>query len=208
MSAPESRRALWISRAKLLLVFALFAGPPIVAWLMIQADWRPSGTVNNGVLIQPPQPIEEAKLVCAGGEPFGKADYAGLWTLLVVPAGPCDALCVETLDLVRRVRIALNQDMDRAQIALVQAEGEPAPAVTVPGLRTLRGERAVRESWYGQAEMAAADVMVQVVDPQGFRMMTYAAPLNGKGLLKDLKRLLRVSNEDIERLQRSGEDRR
>ncbi len=48
-------------------------------------------------------------------------------------------------------------------------------------------------------------VSVQLVDPWGYRMMAYAAPLDGKGLLADLRRLLRASNEDIERLQRSGE---
>ncbi len=203
MNAPEQRRSLWLSRSKLLLIALLFAIPPVAAWALLRAGWYPEVTVNHGALVQPPEPVAQAGLSRAGGDVWGADDYAGRWTLLVVAADGCDATCAGTLDLVRRARIALNQHMERVQLALVRPEaGAPLP-IAVPGLQDLQAPAEVLARWRGPEQ--AGMVSVQLVDPWGYRMMAYAAPLDGKGLLADLRRLLRASNEDIERLQRSGE---
>jgi hypothetical protein len=203
----DNRAAMWRGRRKLILVFLLFFGPALLAWLLILAGWRPAGTVNNGDLIQPPVPVAELLLSSEQGEPMGEQPFLGLWSALLIVDGPCDDDCLYTLDQMVRVRTALHKDADRLQLMLVLPEGAPAPALPPDGPERARLPReAVADLVERPAEGSAPASSVHLVDPFGFRMMKYAPPLDAQGLLKDLRRLLRLSNEDIERFQRLDRD--
>jgi hypothetical protein len=205
----DDHALIWRSRRRLILIFLLFFGPLLAAWLLILNGWRPLGTTNHGTLVQPPAPVAELPLMRGDRTAaLGEGPFLGRWSMLLVLDGPCDDACLYTLDRMVRVRVALNKDADRVQMLLVLPEVVPAPQLPPGGPDLLRLPRGVAAE-LAEAAPAAGGVpsAVHLVDPYGFRMMRYSPPLDAQGLLKDLRRLLRLSDEEIERLQRLGRDK-
>lgn len=188
------------SRRRLILIFLAFFVPAVLAWLLVLNGWRPGEpTAQHGALVQPPVPVVELGLLDADGAALEANVFEGRWSMLLIADEACGDDCVHMLDRLFRVYIALNKDVERVQLLLVLPPDAPFPADLPQGLPTLR-----------LAEPASANLVepslaaVHLVDPYGFRMMHYQSPLNADGLLKDLRRLLRLSNEDVERFVRAG----
>ncbi|NLO80866.1 MAG: hypothetical protein GX093_11315 [Xanthomonadaceae bacterium] len=194
---PRAKRhgSPWRGRVGLILLFALFFAPALLAWLLVLSGWRPASLTHHGELIQPPRPVAELVLGGAAGTDL----FAGLWSLLLVVPSECGDDCRQALDGLQRVRIALNKDAGRVQLLLALPNGVAAPAPMPAGVALLRLPAAQASSL---ASGNGAALAVHIVDPFEYRMMRYAAPFDASGLLKDLRRLLRLSNEEIERLRR------
>jgi hypothetical protein len=144
----------------------------------------------------------------------------GKWTLVYLGAGSCSAGCRTDLYNTRQVRAALGPDRERVQRVFL-AEGACCDfewlRVQQPDLITVHAgadvaplaailERAGRDAAIAgagaegsraanpaAAERAAAD-RVYLVDPLGNLMMSYALDARPKGMLEDLKKLLRLSH--------------
>lgn len=189
------------NRWKLIFVFLLFFLPTVAAWVLVLNGWRPAGTVNHGTLVEPPVPVADLPLTDEQGSVIGEDGFRGYWTMLLVSAGPCDTACWNNLDLIMRVRAVLNKDADRVNVALVLPEMVQPPGLPRTGVKLLRLPPTAAAELTGNATQSTPTA-VHLVDPFGFRMMSYTtSPLDGSGLLKDLRRVLRLSNEDIERMQ-------
>jgi hypothetical protein len=99
------------------------------------------------------------------------------------------------------VRLALDRDMDRVQRALI-ADPECCDAQFVreqhPDLITIRASAAdapLLALLPGQdAPSDAHAPRVYLIDPLGNLMMSYMADAKSKGMLEDMKRLLRLSS--------------
>jgi cytochrome oxidase Cu insertion factor (SCO1/SenC/PrrC family) len=173
--------------------FYLYYGP---------MGWRPAGHVNHGELIDPPRPLPALilPLVTDGG--VTDPDFLKhKWTLLYLGAGDCSLRCRTNLYDTRQVRIALNRDMRRVQRVFV-AEGGccdlPYLHAEHPDLITVRATAAAAPliallPRVDGVSPANAE-RVYLVDPLGNLMMSYAPDANPKGMLEDLKRLLRLSH--------------
>lgn len=169
-------------------VALMFFAPLGVAFLLYYGNaWRPGGRVNHGELIQPPRPLPDAGLPA----PYSLQHK---WTLLYVQLGSCDELCLKRLYDTRQVRTALDRDMDRVQRILI-AE---------PGCCDMQALRKVHPDLISVSRGAALEPLldllpspdshrVYLVDPLGNLMMFYAAGSEAKGMLEDMKRLLRLS---------------
>lgn len=193
------------NRVWLILLFALFFAPALLAWLLVLSDWRPGTTTQHGELIRPPAPVAELPLSSRSGAAVAPNQFAGMWSLLLIAPGDCIEACEQALDWLLRVQISLNKDADRVQLLLALPPGAAAPATLPPGLEVLQLPQVLAAELTGSGTAdAAMPLAVHMIDPFEFRMMKYAAPLDAQGLLKDLRRLLRLSNEEIERLRRSG----
>lgn len=91
------------------------------------------------------------------------------WQLIYLEPSPCDAECNNRLDLLKRVQQALGKDQTRVQ------------------LQAIRFTEPFRKF--------AAENSILVVDPRGFLILVYpTASFNAKGLLEDMRRLLRFSH--------------
>lgn len=192
----------WRNRRRLILIFLAFFVPTLLAWLLVLSGWRPGEpTAQHGVLVQPPVPVAELALTRAAGTELQPRMFDGRWSMMLIVDGACGNDCAYMLDRLFRVYISLNKDADRVQLLLVLPQEAPVPDSLPDGLPLLRLPRsAIAE--LAEPESAA----VHLVDPYGFRMMYYQPPLDAEGLLKDLRRLLRLSNEDVERFVRTGAD--
>lgn len=177
MSEPTPR-----PRAQIWILVGVFFVPLALAFLMYYGgSWRPGGSTNHGELISPPRPLP------------GKV-WRGKWTVLYVGDGRCDGRCRAALVLMRQTRLALNDDMSRVQRMLV-ATGNCCDRTYLdeqhPGLLIT-----LADDPDGASLLAAmADGYIYIVDPLGNLMMRHApeAP-PAKGLLEDLRRLLKLSH--------------
>jgi hypothetical protein len=179
MSAPAARKQIW-------LLVALFFAPLALAFLLYYGGgWRPPGSTNKGELISPPRPL-----------PNGSA-WHGKWTLVYVGDGRCDERCRAALLLTRQTRLALNADMTRVQ-RIFLATGNCCDRAYLdaehPDLAI-----ALADNDAGAQLLAAfpdtADNFIYVIDPLGNLMMRHVPePPPAKGLLEDLRRLLKLSH--------------
>jgi hypothetical protein len=173
--------------------------------------------VNHGELVQPPLPLPDLVLPEADGPRSGgpgAADDArgadpavtspkflkGKWTLLYLGAGACSAGCRADLYNTRQVRAALGADRERVQRVFL-AEGaccdlewlhaQQPDLITVQASAAAAPLTAILE--HAGSSPAAGD-RVYLIDPLGNLMMCYAADARPKGMLEDLKKLLRLSH--------------
>lgn len=198
----DERALRWRNRRRLILIFLAFFVPTILAWLLVLNGWRPGEpSAQHGVLIQPPLPIAELEFSRDAGPVIQASSFKGRWSMMLIVNGICEGDCTYMLDRLMRVYISLNKDTDRVQLVLVLPQEVPAPEVLPEGMQLLRLPVPVMASL-----VEPESAQVHLVDPYGFRMMYYPPPLDASGLLKDVRRLLRLSNEEVERFVRAGAD--
>jgi hypothetical protein len=200
----QDRRAHDRRQRRLLIVLALmFFAPLGLAFYLYygHGTWHPGGHVNAGDLIQPARPLPSLSLPLWDAGTTDPNFLKHKWTFLYVAAGPCAEACRTRLYDTRQVRLALDRDMDRVQRVFV-ADPDCCDARWLheqhPDLVTIRAGAAVTPllallPGRDGATFAAAP-RVYLIDPLGNLMMSYAADAKAKGMLEDMKRLLRLSS--------------
>jgi len=179
------------------LLAAIYLVPLALAFLAYYGTgWRPTGHVNHGTLITPPRPLPALALPQAGGVPAAPLTFRGLWTLVYIGAGGCDADCERALLVMRQTRLGLNYNMARVARVFLVSGGccERALAAADPGLRVVDASGAAGAPLLGSFPAAGREHAVFIVDPLGNLMMSYDARSNPPGLLEDLDKLLRLSH--------------
>jgi hypothetical protein len=124
----------------------------------------------------------------------------GKWTLLYLGAGACPVGCRTDLYNTRQVRAALGAERTRVQRVFL-AEGaccdlewlhtQQPDLITVQASAAAAPLTAILE--HAGRSPGATD-RVYLIDPLGNLMMSYAADARPKGMLEDLKKLLRLSH--------------
>lgn len=199
--------AVFNQRTLVLVLFLLvFFGPPAAAWVVYANidHWQTIGTTNRGELVTPARPLTGFALQESTGTPLG-ADYLhGKWTLVYIADPRCPESCREAVYYMRQVRLALGADAHRVQRLLVLTDASRVAALQpflqdYPGMAVATAEPPALERFLKLFEGAAGTLSggtvgrVYVVDPLGNLMMVYPPDAAPKGMLKDLQRLLRVS---------------
>jgi hypothetical protein len=166
-----------------------------------------------------PQVAGAAGAAAVAASAISKTILKGKWTLVYLGAGGCEAGCRTDLYNTRQVRAALGPDRERVQrvflaqgaccdfewlraqqpdLITVRAGADVAPLAAI--LERAGRDAAIAGAAGGSraanpaaAERAAAD-RVYLVDPLGNLMMSYALDARPKGMLEDLKKLLRLSH--------------
>lgn len=183
------------------LLAVLFMGPLLAAWLFyfVGDGWRPGGAVNHGRLLDNPVTLRAPQSSVAVAVPGGP--FRGKWSLVYVTLGRCDKSCVDALDKIRRVRLALGEKSARVERILLHDEGAPGGNAAAgdlgPGLATLSLDDEYGRSLLLQFEAASGGALARepvfIVDPLGNVIMAYAPGFEMRGMLADLKRLLKLS---------------
>lgn len=201
-SSPTGRpkTAMWLLLvmffAPLLIAFALYYGIP---------GWRPIGSTHHGDLINPAQPLPQRAFNVreVGSSTVERKDlFDGKWNLVFIGEGACGDRCQRALIDMRQVRLALNDDVNRVQRifiplnaccddAYLEAEHRGL-LVAQPTSAEMEQLLAVIPQYEMQPPAQAG--RVYIVDPLGNLMMSYAADAPSKGLLEDLKKLLKLSH--------------
>ena len=131
------------------------------------------------------------------------ADYLrGKWTLVYIGDAQCDEVCLQNFYKMRQVRLAQNENVRRVQrLFLLTGKEIPEALSTIlekyPGMEValLSPDQAGATVPLFEVDGLAApgSERVYLVDPLGYLMMYYAPDAEPKGMLNDLKKLLKYS---------------
>lgn len=183
---PASR-----SRASLWLIVALVVAPVAASYLLYYF-WEPAHTVNYGKLIEPRR-LPDVPLALADGSPFRLSQLKGKWVLVSVDAGRCDASCDRKLLFMRQLRLSQGKEMERVERAwLISDNAAPrAEAVAAYGGTWLVRAREALPRLFPAAEQVSEHIYV--IDPLGNLMLRFPPDPDPRGMMQDLRRLLRAS---------------
>jgi cytochrome oxidase Cu insertion factor (SCO1/SenC/PrrC family) len=193
------------SRKQVYILIGVFFAPLILAFILYYGlGVRPSGSTNKGDLIHPAVPLPEVTLPSgstSGGDQKLPANILrGKWTMVFIGDGACDNRCREALTLMRQTRLALNDDMTRVQRLFLitgnccdsnyleqQQRGLLLGRIDNPEGKTLL-------ETFPDGAQAGQPGRIYLVDPLGNLMMKYEPNAPQKGLLEDMKKLLKLSH--------------
>jgi len=181
----------------------LFMAPVIAAWVAWKyvGDHGIGSTTNAGNLVVPARPIETLGLLDTQHRQFGNDVLKGRWSYIVFAPNGCNELCQRQLHDTRQIRTSVNKDMHRVQRVLVLNEKLAAERLVVMGEQHPDMLIAITEQQNGQAfahqflraGYSPNGEVIFLVDPLGNLMMAYEKQVPAGGVLKDLRKLLKVS---------------
>lgn len=183
MTTPSSRQR--SGRRQFLVLAAIFFLPvAAAAWLYFSSGWKPASGAQHGLLIDPPRTLTDERL-------------RGSWFLVYVTGDTCDQRCADALKETLRVRLALDKERSRVKRALLHPGdccGANFPDIADVDLLLFGAEGPAGALLLSQFPPAAdGRAGIYIVDPHGNLLMSYPATGTAQGLLKDLERLLRLS---------------
>lgn len=166
----------------LLLLFILFTAPGLGAyWLFMHSDWIPAAKTNKGLLLKKPRLISSFQT-------------QHKWHLVFWNPAFCDTACMQTVDKLGRVRLALGRHLYEVESWLV-INGEKN-SLTADSSKLLR-DQDVHVLVFPAARQASkqkfpAHAEVYLANPQGYLILAYSPTVNPKDIYHDLKRLLNL----------------
>ncbi|MBK8961186.1 MAG: SCO family protein [Proteobacteria bacterium] len=188
-----------------LVALILLCGLPFVgAWLLLSyPQLRPQGHSQHGTLYEPVVPLAATEFVDLKGQRFGLEALQGKWTLAWLGTTPCDARCDVPLGTLQRVRRALSEDANKAQVVGVLTV-PPADAAWRARMeddtltRIIAGPEQALQALVGQmrpgTEIEAARAAYFLIDPRGNLVLSYAPNVEYKDILADLRHVIRYVN--------------
>ncbi|MFT4058675.1 MAG: hypothetical protein QM652_03905 [Legionella sp.] len=170
----------------LLLLIVMFATPGIAAYVFYQhPNWLGAKKINKGTLLTPPVAINIFT---------GKAT----WRVVFWAPTACEASCMQQLETLARMRLALGRKLYQVDQWLIIANKTKAIAPEI--------QIVLKELDFHVAPLASIDTNVQeilssepkvfLVDPNNYLILSYKAPVNPNDIYKDLKLLLNTTEKN------------
>lgn len=194
LAPPDTPRPNPFGRKVLALILALFALPFLTAFGLYTMHWRPATVASYGTLVNPPFGLPLDDLRRLDGDAFAPDALRGRWLMVLALPGRCEARCLESLDEMRRIQVALYRNMGRVGRLVLAEASDPLLLDSVkaaPDLLVARAEGAWREL-PGQDNVDAAPRLF-LVDPLGNLVMRYPSRPDPAGVKADLEHLLKYS---------------
>lgn len=190
MSKPKQSIPAW----RVLLVVFVFVGPIFMAiWLYHTRDDHAFSTSNYGELLQPLVPASTLKLVDAHQKPLALTNNDGIWHLLYLQENACTQDCQLNLEKLQTTRAALGRNIKwLANVVVISTDHlSSLTDLSETSLQTIQ-VATTDNNTIQQALTYSAGFLL--VDPQGNIVMRYPHDAQGNGLLRDIRKLLRVSS--------------
>jgi cytochrome oxidase Cu insertion factor (SCO1/SenC/PrrC family) len=198
-SPADSSSAIRHSRLKLVAIISMFLGPLLAAFIWyygFEAKFAPTGQGNHAPLISPVVTIGNFKNPLHGGGSVNQDTLKRKWTVVHLIGDSCAEPCETFLYHTRQTRLALGKDASRVQRFLIVADpimadrfaSEHSDAFLLQGSQSL--ENKLKENF--QQSRGYNDAIL--IDPLGNAMMRIPPDMNPRLLLKDFKKLLKLSH--------------
>ncbi len=195
----------WRSRLKLIAVFSLFLGPLLVAFFWyygLGALLLPQGKTNHSSLIEPLvvlKPFENSAVQnnLFEQERISLASFKHKWSIIHLLNDDCLEPCQKALYNTRQTWIALGKEAGRIQRYIIINDTVAANIIQQHHADILllqpsaQGIEKQLRPIIEQHNIGKYDALL--VDPLGNVMMMIPLELDPRLLLKDLKKLLKVS---------------
>jgi hypothetical protein len=166
---------------------AVFLLPLVLAFVMYYGNtWRPVTRTNHGELLDPVRQLPPTANL-----------FKDKWTLAYIGNGACDDACRSSLYFMRQTRLSLNNEMSRVDRVFLatgsccdrqylerEHAGLTVVDATTPQMRELLNAFPTTDRSHS----------LFIIDPLGNLVMRYDTRDDPKGLLDDMKKLLRLSH--------------
>ncbi|MGE3320101.1 MAG: SCO family protein [Candidatus Berkiella sp.] len=189
--APSKHQKLVI-----ILILLVTLGPFLFAYTLYQKGHTANLKLNNnGDLISPVINVEHNEAI-AGKSLLGK------WWLVYVGPKNCRLECHDMLYNLKQIRTALGKDADRVErLFIAHPDCQTSVCETYlseayPDMKRVTLQRAAfNQLFAGVSHHFEREIVgeVYIIDPKGNMMMHYAADMEARAILSDVKRLLRTS---------------
>ncbi len=192
VTSSVRKRKFWLVLVGIMLLPAMGMG--ISTWMYF-SGYVPEGRTNNGKLILPPLDFTTLSLTNTGMA-FGTEELDGRWALMIVPDENCTEDCEQMLYLSRQVHVALGRESDRVVRLFVQAEGadqNPEVVKEHPAMEWLNTDLIQTRNYLLQKAKEQKGSHLYIVDPLGNIMMHYTVENTGNDILRDMQKLLKLS---------------
>ena len=178
-----------------------FLSPLLVAWWSLNFTdvIAAGGKSNHGELIDPPRPLADMPL----HDPVAARDYRlhGKWNLIYL-SDQCGEVCLDNLYRMRQIPCCYGQAFPAgaagAAVAGTDAAGLKPLLTQYAGQRIIKTGRTARAGLIPVFKLGADDKplltnRLYIIDPRGNLMMSYPPAVDPRGIIKDLKKLLKAS---------------
>jgi cytochrome oxidase Cu insertion factor (SCO1/SenC/PrrC family) len=194
------------SKKSLLFIIAIFVTPVLLGSLYFFNTERfgiKRSSINYGTLIEPAFPLQSRNLMLSGQPADRKQTLAKKWTLLYIAPDSCDQPCQDSLLLIKRVRLLMNEQMrrvrtlivvkdDTADVIIKQTQKEN-PDLVYASVTPTAQAGGQKNSFLAQFPYREK-LPIYLIDPLGNLMMVYAQEKpDAKKMIRDLLRLLKYS---------------
>lgn len=175
------------------LLLAAICVLPMLAAYVVYVGWRPEHRVNHGELIAT-HSLPSGQLTDLAGKPFSSDVLRGKWLLVTIQPPSCDERCQRKLYFIRQVRTAQGENLDRIGRLWLLAGAEAPDAKLLAEHPGLLVARAQDPAWLSAFPVKGnAFDHIYLIDPLGNFVLRYDEDVDPKGMIKDLTRLLKVS---------------
>ncbi|MDA0150625.1 hypothetical protein [Vibrio sp. LaRot3] len=173
-----------IYRGRIILIglVVLFALPAIAAKVILSQHWYQSGVTNKGELIEP------TLYFSAYGDENPYQSQS--WQLAYVVPSQCDAQCEQQLHLLAQSHLALGKYQQRVTPVLLMSESSDQSALSQTQFANLAISPQLADKVKG-FEYVIVDPLGQLV--MGYQLTSEDLVAQSKGLLADLRKLLKLS---------------
>ena len=178
----------------------IFVGPLLVAIFLysIRDNLSFGEPTSYGELIHPAQPIKTIEIQDNANQKLDIEYIKGKWSYLIFAGPNCDLICEAGLFKVRQAKLATGKDVNRVQYFLVLDETQTnAVAADLLDRHPLLTSGKLLK-WQTEVKASEQEKLVPgyiyLVDPFGNVMMRYSPESTSKGMYKDIKKLLKISN--------------
>ncbi len=167
----------------LLLLATMFAAPGIAAYFFFHhPEWLGTSKVNKGTLLSPAVALNSL-------------DGQDKWKIVFLSPDGCKKECLQHLNILARVRLALGRKLYQVDELLVLDEQSASLAEEI---KPLLKEQDINVVTLSSAEMAKmndfpADTRIFIANPENYLILSYKLEGNPDDLYKDLKLLLSTS---------------
>ena len=186
----------------IIVIVLVFIAPSILSWYVFNhTDFLETrGTSNYGQIITPPIHLENLSLIDPLN-PDRKDTLHGKWSMIYV-AERCDDICMQNVYRMRQIHMGMgkhslrvqkvlfliDQDLDELSSLLANYKGQQ-----VINTNSVDTEILLEKFRIEGVKDLPRSQRIYISDPLGNLMISYPPDINPKGILKDLKKLLRTS---------------
>ena len=184
-------------RIKFLLIVFIFTVPFVISYYLSK-DYHAGGelqTSNYGSFINPIVELSESTFDDYSGENLNVNQHLTKWSLIYRMPKNCSQMCSDEIYLIRQVNIALGKDMNRLERVIVLNQTIPSSEV---GDLVIKYPKAIvvknnSSTFINEINKITDRHVLLLTDPLGNVILGYDEGFEGKKLLKDIKKLLKLS---------------
>lgn len=193
----------------LLMLGLVFAAPGIFAYLFYNhPDWLGAKTTNKGVLLHPPVVLPSTLAIKGGGHQEMVDDHLGdiaknhaigysepvgsTWELVLWSPVSCETACVELLDRLARIRLALGRHLYEVKSQLWLG---PHATELSQGLMKALDHQDMDWLRLSEKERQALSILPNrfqffIVNPSHYIVLSYPSSVKPEAIFHDIKQLL------------------